>query len=84
MIAAEDASAAMPWGAAISTSPLAERADNSPTAEVGSGSDRERAGELDPERHVRVGGDGSVGDQGEEDDAHGLLSVVGAVGEGNE
>ena len=40
---------------------LAECPDNSPTAEVGSGSDRERAGELDPERHVRVGGDGSVG-----------------------
>ena len=60
---------------------LAEGLDDPPAAHVGAQRDRQAGGEDHPERRARVGGQRTRGDQGERDDAHRLLRVVGAVGQ---
>ena len=60
---------------------LAEGLDDPPPAHAGAERDREPRGENDPERRAGVHGQRAGGDQRERDDAHGLLGVVGAVGE---
>ena len=61
---------------------LAESADDTPATDVGAEADRERAAEDDPERQavlLHVAGQVAGGDEGERDDTHRLLRVVGAV-----
>src|SRR5205807_1276703 len=62
---------------------LAQGADHPPAADVGAEADRYRAGDDDPERRGRVGGQRAVRDQGQRDDAHRLLRVVRAVRQGH-
>jgi hypothetical protein len=62
--------------------PLAERADDPPTADVGPGRDCQSRRDLHPVRDVEAR-DRAVRVEGECNDAHSLLRVVGAVREGD-
>ena len=85
MAAAVLVSAAKPCGGLDVGEARAHGADDAPAADVGADRDGECTGGDDPERAGRCRRPARpAGDQRQGDDAHGLLRVVGAVGEGHE
>ena len=60
---------------------LAHGPDDPPAADPRAQADGQGAGHDHPRGCLGTRGEGSVGDQGQGDDAHGLLGVVGAVGQ---
>ena len=59
----------------------AEGLDDPPPTRIGAERDRETRRDDDPERRTGVGGQHTGGGQRQRDDPHGLLRIVGAVGE---
>ena len=83
MIAAEDASAASPWGDSISTRPL-PNVRMTPAADICAETDGERTARDDPQRQTVIGhvaGEMTGRHQRQGDDTHRLLRIIGSVRE---
>ena len=81
MADADDASAAMPWGDSISVRPLPMVRMTRQPPDPGAQADGQGAGHDHPGGRLGSGVQGPFGDQGQGDDPHGLLGVVGAMGQ---